>query len=52
MMGVLGLTYVILLGAETMQRYIGPTGANVLGRVLGLAAETILEGLRAFLTRG
>jgi multiple antibiotic resistance protein len=57
MTGVLGLTYVILLGAETMQRYIGPTGANVLSRVLGLiltavAAETMLEGLRAFLKGG
>jgi multiple antibiotic resistance protein len=57
MIGVLGLTYVILLGAETMQRYIGPTGANVLSRVLGLiltavAAETMLEGLRAFLKGG
>lgn len=55
MMGILGITYLMLLGAETIQRYIGPTGANVLSRVLGLvltavAAETMLEGLRAFLT--
>jgi multiple antibiotic resistance protein len=57
MVGILGLTYVMLLGAETVQRYIGPTGANVLSRVLGLilaavAAETMLEGLRAFLDKG
>ena len=54
MMGILAITYVMLLGAETMQRYIGPTGANVLSRVLGLilaavASETMLEGLRAAL---
>jgi multiple antibiotic resistance protein len=57
MVGILALTYIMLLGAETVQRYIGPTGANVLSRVLGLilaavAAETMLEGLRAFLKRG
>jgi multiple antibiotic resistance protein len=55
MMVILVITYVMLLGAETVHRYIGPTGANVLSRVLGLvltavAAETMLEGLRAFLT--
>ena len=50
---ILAITYIILLGAETVQRRIGPTGTNVLSRVLGLvlsalAAETMLEGLRAF----
>ncbi len=54
MLGVLALTYLMLLGAETVQRYIGATGANVLSRVLGLvlaavAAEAMLKGLRAFL---
>src|SRR5687767_4382854 len=57
MVAILALTYVMLLGAETVQRYIGPTGANVLSRVLGLilaavAAETMLEGLRTFLKGG
>ena len=52
---ILAITYVILLGAETVHRRIGPTGTNVLSRVLGLvltalAAETMLEGLRAFFT--
>jgi multiple antibiotic resistance protein len=54
MLGILGITYLMLLGAETVQRYIGATGANVLSRVLGLvlaavATETMLEGLRASL---
>jgi multiple antibiotic resistance protein len=55
LMVILLLTYGVLLGAETVQRYIGPTGTNVLSRVLGLvltavAAQTMLDGVRAFLT--
>jgi len=50
---ILAITYVILLGAEAVQRRLGPTGTNVLSRVLGLvlaalAAEAMLGGLRAF----
>jgi len=52
---ILILTYGVLLAADTVQRYIGPTGTNVLSRVLGLvltsvAAQTMLDGVRAFLT--
>jgi multiple antibiotic resistance protein len=52
-LGILGLTYGFMRSAIAIQRWIGITGANVLGRVLGLvltsmAAETILQGLRAF----
>jgi multiple antibiotic resistance protein len=55
LMVILVLTYGVLLAAETVQRSIGPTGTNVLSRVLGLvltavAAQTMLEGLRTFLT--
>jgi multiple antibiotic resistance protein len=53
LLGVLALTYVFMRAAGLIQRWIGMTGANVLSRVLGLvltglAAETILQGVRVF----
>jgi multiple antibiotic resistance protein len=53
MLVILAVTYASMRSAEMIQRWIGVTGANVLGRILGLvlaalASEAILEGLRAF----
>lgn len=47
----LALTYGMLLGAETIHRALGTTGANVLSRVMGLvlaalSVEVILAGIR------
>jgi multiple antibiotic resistance protein len=52
--GILAIMYVVLLGADAVQRVIGSTGATVLTRVLGLvlaalATQTMLDGLRPFL---
>ena len=52
--GILAIMYAVLLGADTVQRVIGSTGASVLTRVLGLvlaalATQTMLDGLRPFL---
>ena len=52
--GILAITYAVLLGADAIQRVIGSTGATVLTRVLGLvlaalATQTMLDGLRPFL---
>jgi multiple antibiotic resistance protein len=48
---VLAFTYACLVGAETVQRLLGPTGANVVSRIMGLilaalAVQSILTGLR------
>jgi multiple antibiotic resistance protein len=50
---ILALTYAMLRAAEIVQRRIGATGADVLGRVMGLilaavAVQTLLQGLRVF----
>ena len=50
LLGVLGLTLVLLLLANRIHRWIGDAGANVLVRVMGLilcalAAELVLTGL-------
>ena len=47
---VLAFTYVCLVGAEFVQRLLGPTGANVVSRIMGLilavlAVQSILTGL-------
>jgi multiple antibiotic resistance protein len=48
---VLAFTYACLVGAEFVQRVLGPTGANVVSRIMGLilaalAVQSILTGLR------
>lgn len=48
---VLAFTYACLVGAEFVQRTLGPTGANVVSRIMGLilaalAVQSILTGLR------
>ncbi|HEV8615579.1 MAG TPA: MarC family protein [Methylomirabilota bacterium] len=50
---ILALTYAMLRAAEVVERRIGITGANVLGRVMGLilaavAVQTLLTGVRVF----
>ena len=50
LLGVLGLTLVLLLMANRIHRWIGDAGANVLVRVMGLilcalAAELVLTGM-------
>jgi multiple antibiotic resistance protein len=47
---VLAFTYACLVGAELVQRLLGPTGANVISRIMGLilaalAVQSILTGL-------
>jgi multiple antibiotic resistance protein len=50
MLVVLAFTYVCLIGADVVQRLLGPTGANVVSRIMGLilaalAVQSILSGL-------
>jgi multiple antibiotic resistance protein len=50
MLVVLGITYACLIGANTVQRVLGNTGANVVGRIMGLllaalAVKSIMLGL-------
>lgn len=50
MLLVLAFTYVCLIGADFVQRLLGPTGANVVSRIMGLilaalAVQSILSGL-------
>lgn len=51
---LIGATLIAMLGARTLARLMGATGASVVGRVLGilvaaLAAQFILEGLQTAL---
>ncbi|UBF29224.1 MarC family protein [Kovacikia minuta CCNUW1] len=53
LLGILVLTYLILLTSEWMQQILGNTGVNVVTRVMGLivaslAVETLLEGINHF----
>jgi multiple antibiotic resistance protein len=48
---VLAVTYACLIGADLIQRVLGPTGANVVSRIMGLilaalAIQAIISGLR------
>ena len=48
---ILALAYGMMLAADTVQRIMGTTGANVLSRVMGLvlaalAVEVTLAGIR------
>lgn len=57
MLSILALTYLALLGADTIQRFLGDTGADVLNRISGLilaalSVETILDGIRASFSLG
>ncbi len=57
MLSILALTYLVLLGAGTIQRFLGNTGADVLNRISGLilaalSVETILDGVRASFSLG
>lgn len=50
MLVVLAFTFVCLIGADVVQRLLGPTGANVVSRIMGLilaalAVQSILSGL-------
>jgi multiple antibiotic resistance protein len=54
MLVVLAFTYVCLIGADVVQRLLGPTGANVVSRIMGLilaalAVQSILSGLHEVL---
>jgi multiple antibiotic resistance protein len=54
---VMGGCLVALLGAAYLVRFLGVTGANVVGRVLGiilaaLAAQLVLDGITGFLGPG
>ncbi len=54
---VLALSLAALIGASSVVRLLGVTGANVVGRVLGiilaaLAAQLVLDGAASFLGRG
>ncbi|WP_084978239.1 MarC family protein [Plesiomonas shigelloides] len=53
MLGVLLITYLLLLSASRIQKVIGRTGASVISRVMGLilaavAVNNLLVGLRDF----
>jgi len=57
LMIILGITYLALRSATSIQRMIGDTGANVVSRLMGLilaalAVETVLKGLKAFMQAG
>jgi multiple antibiotic resistance protein len=54
---VLALTFAALLGASQVLRFLGVTGTNVVGRVLGillaaLAAQYVVDGIAEILQRG
>jgi multiple antibiotic resistance protein len=51
---VVGFTYICLVGADLVQRLLGPTGANVVSRIMGLilaalAVQSMLTGFRDLL---
>ena len=53
MTAVLAITYVLFLAGGLIERVLGPTGINVVTRLLGmllaaLAVQFVLEGLREF----
>jgi multiple antibiotic resistance protein len=57
MLGILALTYGLLLAASGTHRLIGNAGANIISRVMGLvlaavAVETVLGGLREHFLSG
>ncbi len=54
---VMAMSLAALVGASSVARFLGVTGANVIGRVLGiilaaLAAQLVLDGTASFLGRG
>lgn len=56
MLAVIAITYVLLLLANRIQKYIGHAGAAIISRVMGLilsavAINNILIGLRDFITQ-
>ncbi len=53
MVGVIALTFLMFLTAGLLERILGPTGINVVTRLLGmllaaLSVQFVLDGLRAF----
>jgi multiple antibiotic resistance protein len=53
MLAVLVITYILFLGGALIERVLGPTGINVVTRLLGmllaaLSVQFVLEGLREF----
>ncbi len=57
LLGILVLTYLVLLFAGRVQHLLGTTGADVVSRIMGLilaalAVETILGGIRASFSLG
>jgi multiple antibiotic resistance protein len=57
MLGVLGLTLLLMLAASPIQRLIGDGGVNIVRRVMGLlltalAVQTIVDGARQLVTQG
>jgi len=53
MLAVVGITYLLMLGASRISRAIGEGGASLVSRVMGmllasLAATEVLEGLREY----
>ncbi|ACX81684.1 MarC family protein [Aggregatibacter actinomycetemcomitans] len=56
MLSVLAITYLLLLAANRIQRWLGNTGAAVISRVMGLilaavAINNMLVGIRDFFTQ-
>ncbi len=52
MLAILAFLYAVILGASTVHRLLGMTGADVLDRIsalilAALATETIIEGIHA-----
>jgi multiple antibiotic resistance protein len=53
MLAVLAITYILFLGGALIERVLGPTGINVVTRLLGmllaaLSVQFVLEGLQEF----
>jgi multiple antibiotic resistance protein len=57
MMVVMAVSYLVLVSAEPIQRWIGETGTNVIGRIMGLilaalAMQTLVTAVKSILPPG
>ena len=53
MLVVLAITFIFLLGASFIHRFIGDSGASIISRVMGLilgavAANSVMDGIRNY----